>query len=108
MDLQMPPIELTADAARNARLATEAAARSGESRRIREAAEQFESVFLAQMLSPMFETLGTDGMFGGGSGERVYRSLLVEEYGKAIASSGGVGIADQVEQEMLKLQEVRQ
>ncbi len=108
MDLQMPPIELTADAARTAQLATEAAAQSGDSRRIREAAEQFEAVFLAQMLSPMFETLGTGGMFGGGSGERIYRSLLVEEYGKAVARSGGVGIADQVEQEMLKLQEARQ
>ncbi len=108
MELQIPPIELTADPARNARRATEAAAQSGDSGRIREAAEQFEAVFLAQMLSPMFETLGTDGMFGGGSGERIYRSLMVEEYGKAIAHSGGVGIADQVEQEMLKLQEVRQ
>ena len=107
MDLQTPPIELSADPTRSAQLATQAAAQSGDSRRIREAAVQFEAVFLAQMLAPMFETLGTDGMFGGGSGERVYRSLLVEEYGKAIARSGGVGIADQVEQEMLKLQEVR-
>jgi Rod binding domain-containing protein len=46
-------------------------------------------------------------MFGGGKGEEMYRSLLVEEYGKTIAKAGGVGIADQVKAEMLKLQEVK-
>lgn len=72
---------------------------------LRQAAEDFEAVFLAQMLAPMFETLKTGGLFGGGPGEDIYRSLMVEEYGKAIARSGGVGIADQVERELLRLQE---
>ena len=59
------------------------------------------------MFAPMFETVETDPLFGGGPGERVYRSLLVEEYGKAIARAGGVGIADHVEREILKSQEVQ-
>jgi Rod binding domain-containing protein len=71
------------------------------------AAQDFEAMFIAQMLKPMFEGLSTDGMFGGGKGEQMYRSLLVEEYGKTIAQAGGVGIADQVKAEMLKLQEVK-
>jgi Rod binding domain-containing protein len=70
------------------------------------AAQDFEAMFIAQMLKPMFQSLSTEGMFGGGKGEEAYRSLLVEEYGKAIANAGGVGIADQVKAEMLKLQEV--
>ena len=74
-------------------------------RALRQAAEDFEAVYLAQMLAPMFETLSTDGMFGGGSGEDIYRSLMVQEYGKAIARSGGIGIADQVERELLRVQE---
>ena len=32
-------------------------------------------------------------MFGGGSGEEMYRSLLNQEYGKAIATRGSMGIA---------------
>ncbi len=75
--------------------------------RVRQAAEDFEAVFLSQMLQPMFEGLETDGMFGGGSAEQIYRGVLVQEYGKALAQRGGVGIADAVEQEMLKLQEVK-
>ena len=74
--------------------------------RIRQAAEDFEAVFLSQMLQPMFEGLETDGLFGGGSAEQIYRGVLLQEYGKALAQRGGVGIADAVEQEMLKLQEV--
>ncbi|MBK1697715.1 rod-binding protein [Rhodovibrio salinarum] len=71
------------------------------------AAQDFEAMFIAQMLKPMFQGLSTEGMFGGGKGEEMYRSLLVEEYGKTIAQAGGVGIADQVKAEMLKLQEVK-
>ena len=75
---------------------------------VRRAAEEFEAVFLSQMLAPMFEGLETDELFGGGPGEDIYRSILVEEYGKAIARSGGVGIADAVQREILRLQEVSQ
>jgi len=71
----------------------------------REAAIEFEAVFLAQMLAPMFDTLSSDGMFGGGPGEDIYRSLMVEEYGRAIARAGGIGITDTVQREMLKIQE---
>ncbi len=72
---------------------------------IRKAAEEFEAVFVAQMLAPMFETIESDTMFGGGPGEDIYRSMMVEEYGKAIARSGGVGIADSVARELLSIQE---
>lgn len=72
----------------------------------RKVAEDFESMFLAQMLKPMFDSIETDALFGGGPGEDVYRSLLVQEYGKVLAASGGVGIADSVKAEILKLQEV--
>ncbi len=75
---------------------------------IRRAAVEFEAVFISQMLAPMFEGLESDEVFGGGPGEDVYRSLIVEEYGKAIARSGGIGIADAVQREILRLQEVSQ
>lgn len=80
---------------------------SPERQRIRAAAEDFESVFLSQMLEPMFQGIQTDGMFGGGSSEKIYRSVMLQEYGKALAQNGGVGIADAVEREVLRLQEVQ-
>jgi Rod binding domain-containing protein len=53
----------------------------------------------------MFAGIKTDGLFGGGAGEDTYRGLLNQEYGKAIARSGGIGLADTVTREILKMQE---
>lgn len=71
----------------------------------REAAQDFEAFFLSQMLQPMFADLETEEPFGGGEAESLWRSLQVDEYGKAFARKGGVGIADMVLREMIKLQE---
>lgn len=72
----------------------------------RAAADDFEAVFISQMLETMFQGLPTDGPFGGGHAEGVFRSLMVKEYGQQIAKSGGVGLADNVYREILKLQEI--
>jgi len=81
---------------------------TAEERAAMKAGEEFEALFIAEMLGPVFEGLKSDGMFGGGSGEEIYRSLMVQEYGKAIARSGGIGIAETVQREMLKMQEMQQ
>ncbi|WP_431857977.1 rod-binding protein [Azospirillum sp.] len=73
--------------------------------KLRKAANEFETQFLSQMLAPMFETVETDPMFGGGHGEDMFRSLLVNEYGKQMSSRGGIGIADSVYRELLRAQE---
>ena len=71
----------------------------------RKAAVEFEEVFIAQMLEHMFAGVPTDGPFGGGNGESIFRSLLNTEYAKIIGRAGGVGIADTVHREILRLQE---
>ncbi len=75
--------------------------------KIRKAAEDFEAVFMAEMMRPIFETVEVNENFGGGSSEGIYRSMLVDEYGKQIAKRGGIGIADHVEKQLLRLQEAR-
>lgn len=72
-----------------------------------QAAHDFEAVFLSQMLETMTSGLKTDGMFGGGPGEGMFRSMLNQEYAKSITKSGGIGVADAVYREMLKMQENR-
>lgn len=76
------------------------------SQAVGEASEEFEAIFLSQMLAPMFETVDEDPLFGGGPGESMYRSLLVQEYGEILAQTGGVGLADQLQQELIRLQEI--
>jgi len=68
-------------------------------------AQDFEAQFMSSMAQSMFEGVQTDETFGGGPGEDTFRSMLVSEYGKEMSKAGGVGIADQIYGEILKLQE---
>jgi Rod binding domain-containing protein len=72
---------------------------------MRHAAEEFEAVFIAQMMAPMFEGLDTDGLGGGGIGEETFRPMLIEQYGQALSKAGGVGIADSIVRELMRMQE---
>ncbi len=74
----------------------------------KKAAQGFESVFISEFLGSMFEGIPTDGPFGGGEGEQMFRSLMLDEYGKQISSQGGFGLADAVTRELLKTQETKQ
>lgn len=71
----------------------------------RQAAEEFESFFVAKMLEHMFVGVSTEAPYGGGNGERIWRSFLINEYGDLIAKTGGLGIADAVERQLLLAQE---
>lgn len=73
--------------------------------KVEEAAKQFEAVFIAEMMKPMFEGLSTEAPFGGGKGEETFRSMLLQEYGKLISQTGSVGLSDQVKQQMIQMQE---
>ena len=75
---------------------------------IEEKAQEFEAVFLNQMLQHMFEGVETDDLFGGGHGEDVYRSLMMDEYAKMISKTGGIGVADHVKAELMRYQEMGQ
>lgn len=73
---------------------------------IDKAAKDFESLFVSQMLESMFgESLGEEA-FGSEDTNEVYKGLMMQEYGKIIAASGGIGIAPYVKSTLLKLQEV--
>ncbi|MDX1974756.1 MAG: rod-binding protein [Rickettsiales bacterium] len=73
---------------------------------IDKAAKDFESMFISQMLEPMFgESLGKD-LFGDSETNDVYKSFMVKEYGQRIVDAGGIGIAGYVKTALLKLQEV--
>jgi len=70
------------------------------------AAEDFEAFFISHAFEGMFAGLDSDPMFGGGEAEQMFRSFLMQEYGKKVAASGGVGVSSMVQQQLLQLQEV--
>ena len=71
----------------------------------RQVAEEFEATFLAILVDTMFVGVETDGPFGGGQSEEMFRSLLNQEYAKVMARQGGLGLADHVLATMIEMQE---
>jgi Rod binding domain-containing protein len=71
----------------------------------KKAASQFESVFISQFLGSMFEGVSSDGPFGGGQGEQMFRSLMLDEYGKQMESQGGFGLSAAITKQLLHAQE---
>jgi len=72
---------------------------------LRRAAEDFEAVFVSQLLSGMTAGLASDGLLGGG--DDPFAAMMRDEYGKLISRAGGLGIADAVLHELLRAQEVK-
>lgn len=91
----------TAEAAQ----ALKAASLGKNDNRAIKAAEDFEAVFISEMLKPMFNMIEVDETFGGGKGEEVFRDIMVQEYGKMIAKQGGIGLAQHIKDELIKIQE---
>jgi len=79
--------------------------RASDPQKMRDAAKQFEAFFIGQMMEHMTAGIETDPLFGGGAGEDMWKSMLNQEYGKEVAKSGRLGIADHVVKGMLKMQE---
>ena len=104
MDLDM--MNINATTAQRLGDMKKAKTRTADPAKAEAVAQEFEAQFIASMLDTMFSTIPTDGPLGGGQEEETYRSLLTNEYGKIIARSGGIGVADHVKREMLRLQEV--
>jgi Rod binding domain-containing protein len=74
---------------------------------VKDAAREFEAMIIGQLLEPMWAGVKTDGQFGGGTGEMVFRSLMIQEMGKSIAANGGIGLSDDIARTMLQMQEAK-
>lgn len=71
---------------------------------IHKSAADFESSALGQLMGFMTQTIEVDPTFGGGRGEEMFRDMMNTEYGKMLHKGGRIGIADQVERQLLRAQ----
>jgi peptidoglycan hydrolase FlgJ len=70
----------------------------------KEASQNFEAMFLSNMFQEMFTGVDGDGPMGGSGALKVWRSFAVDQFAKSFAKSGGIGIAPEVYNAMLKEQ----
>jgi Rod binding domain-containing protein len=73
--------------------------------RIKATADDFEAFFVTHAFEDMYADISSDPLFGGGEGENIFRSFLLQEYGKQVAKAGGIGVSDMVQRQLLQLQE---
>jgi len=105
VDIQASMAQRNKAALQNINKKLEAAIGEGEMKKIDEKAKEFEAVFMAEMLKPMFSGIKTDPVFGGGPAEDSFKGIMLQEYGKVMAEAGGIGIADHVKAELLRIQQ---
>ncbi|MGI4747952.1 MAG: rod-binding protein [Janthinobacterium lividum] len=74
--------------------------------KIMKAAQDFEAMAIGQMLEPMFDTVDTaKGLLGGGTAEETFKPMLITEMAKQVEQRGGLGLANGIYAQMLKMQE---
>lgn len=78
---------------------------NGVNEKARQAAEDFEAVYLNTMFNQMFTAMDGEGPFGGEKATGVWRSFLTDEYAKSFARKGGIGIAPEVYRTLMAQQE---
>jgi flagellar protein FlgJ len=74
---------------------------------IKKTSQDFEAFFLTQVFEFMSTGIKTDGPMGGGQAEGKWRSFLNDEYGKTMSKGRGIGIANMVYDQMIKMQEAQ-
>ena len=65
-----------------------------------EAAQDFEGLLLKQMLSEMWQTIPKEGVLEGGRAEEMYYDMFHESVADSIAKNGGIGIKDELLEDM--------
>ena len=65
-----------------------------DSKRLKELSQDFEAIFIKQMLKAMNNTLEKDGLLDGGYAERIYEDMLLDEYSLKMARSANFGLAE--------------
>src|SRR3546814_7665319 len=72
--------------------------------RAMKAAREFEAVMLSQAFESMSKGVEAGGLTGGGHAEKTWRSFMLQEYGRAVSEAGGVGIAERVYEDIMRMQ----
>jgi len=75
--------------------------------RMEQVAQDFESLFVNQLLKRFDETVDhEDNIMYGGHAEDMFRGMLNDEIAKTVAKGGGVGIASMVREEIIRSYEM--
>jgi Rod binding domain-containing protein len=70
--------------------------RIDKSSRLYKVSQEFEAIFIKQMLNVMRKSVSKTGLMDGGMAEEIFEDMLYDEYAQKMAESGSFGIADMI------------
>ncbi len=74
---------------------------SGETNELRRVAQEFESLFIKQMLDTMRSTVDrSSSLLHGGQAEEIFEDMLFEEYSVLMARTQSFGLADMIYEQL--------
>lgn len=74
---------------------------SSSQKELKDTAEQFESLFIQQLLTQMRKTVPDSDLFGDRKAEKLFESMLDEQLSIAMARAGGIGLSDIIYRQMV-------
>ncbi len=81
--------------------AARAERQSSSQQALRRAAQEFEALFLQQMLTAMRGTVAESDLLGDRGAEKTFEYMLDEERSKDMAKAGGIGLGEVLYRQML-------
>ena len=70
--------------------------------KMKDLAQQFESIFIQQMYKQMRKTVPDDGLLPRGNADEIYNQLQDLEAAKITAQQGGIGLAELMLEQLMK------
>ena len=67
-----------------------------KSSKLYKVSQEFEAIFIKQMLNVMRKSVSKTGLLDGGMAEEIFEDMLYDEYAQKMAESGSFGIADMI------------
>ena len=71
-----------------------AAEQAAEDKKLREACQDFEAMFMSIMYKQMRNTVPENDLFGKSNGQKIFESMLDDEVMKNASKAGGMGLGD--------------
>lgn len=68
--------------------------------RLKKLSREFESLFLKEVISSMRKSVPENGLLNGGNAEKIYKSMLDEQWATQMAERGDSGIASSIYKSM--------
>ena len=81
-------------------LGTSSVTRKGDMEKLKAACDNFEAIFIKQMLDSMKKTINRSDLNKPNMGEEIFDDMLYDEYAKKMSGTAGLGIGDMMFQQL--------